>query len=71
MGRAVLRVGMGRVVLCVTAGSLGDRSLDTHITRSFSIAIEISYESFSLGWHIALGTVSTQSKSNNNDLQCS
>ena len=64
---------MGRAVLCVTAGSLGDRSLDTLIiTRSFSIVIEISYESFSLGWHIALGTVSTQSKQNmHDDLQCS
>ena len=63
MGRAVLRVGMGRVVLCVTAGSLGDRSLD-EVTSSFSIIIENSYESLSLGWHIALGSVSTQSKSN-------
>ena len=39
MGRAVIRVGMGRVVLCVTAGSLGDRSLD-EVTSSFSIIIE-------------------------------
>ena len=39
MRRAVLGVGMGRVVLCVTAGSLGDRSLD-EVTSSFSIIIE-------------------------------
>ena len=54
--------------LCVTAGFLGE----AWITSSFSIIIENSYESLSLGWNIALGTVLTQSKSNMyGDLQCS
>jgi len=38
-GACRLKGGNGRVVLCVTAGSLGDRSLD-ELTSSFLIIIE-------------------------------